>query len=100
SASIRIDERESGRLSGHMAFVDHRNRDVPNGRTESSFSVSRGQMDRLRAAIREARMFTLFPEFWRSANGDDICVDGMELIFERLDAEGYRFSTANAQCNA
>jgi hypothetical protein len=99
-ASIRIDERGVGLFEGHMIFVDPRDRSVPFGRTETRFSVSRAQMERLRAAIGEARMFTLYPEFWRSPNGDDICVDGMELIFERIDADGYRFSTANAQCNA
>lgn len=99
-ASIRIDESGSGHFDGYMVYLDPRDRSVPFGRTETRFPVSRAQMARLRAAIEAARMFTLYPEFWRSPDGDEICVDGMELIFERVDANGYRFSTANAQCNA
>jgi len=99
-ASIRIDESGSGRFDGYLVFVDRRDRSVPYGRRETRFPVSRAQMARLRAAIEAAHMFTLYPEFWQSRNANEICVDGMELIFERVDAVGYRFSTANAQCNA
>ena len=97
-ASIRIDESGIGRFNGHMVFVDPRDRAALLGRTETRFPVSRAQMGRLRAAIAAARMFTLYPEFWESR--DDICLDGMQLTFERVDSNGYRFSTANAQCNA
>jgi hypothetical protein len=97
--SIRIDERANGWLEGHVAFVDPRDRESPDGLTERYFSVSRARFDTLQRAFQRANLWHLYPEFY-PMTGDNICVDGMELIFERADANGYRFSTANAQCTA
>lgn len=97
--SIRIDERSNGWLEGHVAFVDPRDHSVPNGLTERYFTVGRARFDALRQTFERARLWHIYPEFYQMT-GDNICVDGMELIFERADANGYRFSTANAQCTA
>lgn len=95
--SMRIDERANGRLEGHLVFLNPRNRQVPHGRTESSFRVTRAQFDALRQSFERARLWSIYPEFHPIT---EVCIDGTEIIFERTDAEGYRFSDANAQCAA
>lgn len=98
---IRIDETASGGGRGRVliamparrggggdldAWVDH------------EFSVSRANMAALRALIDQAKMWQFDPqEHWVGAE-DDICLDGNQLVFERRDAAGYRFSEGNAQC--
>jgi hypothetical protein len=97
--SIRIDEHSGGWLEGHVAFRDPRDREVPDGLIERNFFVRRAQFEALGRAFQRANLWHLYPEFY-SMTGDNICVDGMEMIFEHVDANGYRFSTANAQCTA
>jgi hypothetical protein len=97
--SIRIDELASGRLAGHVTYIDPRARGSADGRTNRRFRVTRAQFDALQQQAQRARLWAIHPEFW-AFTSNDICIDGMELIFERVDANGYRFSTANAQCTA
>jgi len=47
-----------------------------------------------------ARLWTIYPEHWVNSDGNSICIDGEQLVFERTDSNGYRFSEANAQCTA
>jgi hypothetical protein len=100
-ASIRIDERDNGRLTGHLVFVRLDNKGHPRERNATPFRVSRAQWGALRQAVERARLWNIYPEFYGYGEGGElICIDGMQLIFERVDSNGYRFSTANAQCNA
>lgn len=94
---IRIDEKENGVGRGTMS---KRSRCPGRGPeyTVQSFRVSEQKMQEFRADIVKAKLWELFPEFWGSQ--DDICVDGEELYFERLNVYGYRISLANAQCTA
>jgi hypothetical protein len=102
SAMIRIDEREDGRFRGRALLIQRR-RDrrtgtlLPPETSELSFRPSAEQMRELRAKIVAAKLWRIYPQHWVN---DDICIDGEQLAFERLDAEGYRFSEANAQCTA
>jgi hypothetical protein len=99
-ASIRIDERENGKITGHLAMLDYERGSRGAGVvTETRFSVTRQQFEDLQRQIAQSALWSIYPEFY---NGDpnDICVNGEEIILERVDAKGYRFSTANAQCTA
>jgi hypothetical protein len=98
--AIRIDQGATGRLSGHLSLVDRHDHEDPDGRSERDFPVSRAQFAQLQRAVAAAPLWRHHPEFWQFTDDSNICVDGMELIFERMDAEGYRFANANAQCTA
>lgn len=98
--AIRIDQGATGRLSGHLALVDRHDHENPDGRAERDFPVSRAQFAQLQRTVAAARLWRHHPEFWQFTDDSNICIDGMELIFERIDADGYRFANANAQCTA
>jgi hypothetical protein len=97
--AIAIDELATGALRGRVVTVDRDERGEPVDRTVRTFRVTRAAFDSLQASIARTRLWHLYPEFWTLAEGE-ICLDGMDLVFERVDARGYRFSTANAQCTA
>jgi len=95
---IRIDEDLRGRFRGRALLIKRRggrSTDV----TERRFTPTIEQMAHLRAKITEAKLWTMYPEHWIGGE-NDICVDGEQMVFERADGEGYRFSEANAQCTA
>jgi hypothetical protein len=100
SVSIRIDQYPGGRLEGHVVYVDPRDRSIPFGRTTWRFAVPRARFEALQGQFREAGLWTIYPQFYSLTDPNAICLDGMELIFERAEADGYRFSNANAQCTA
>ncbi|MDB5677500.1 MAG: hypothetical protein JWM94_502 [Sphingomonas bacterium] len=101
-ALVRIDEKHDGSGIGRVALV---RRSDP-GRSldliadaDRTFRVSAKDMALLRTRIAAANLWSIGPEeHWYVK--DDICLDGEQLAFERLDADGYRFSEANAQCTA
>lgn len=98
--SIRIDERANGRLEGHLEIIELSDPASVRSRVERRFRVTRAQMESLRAAIDNAGLFRIHPQFWSLTDPDAICMDGMVMAFERVDAQGYRFGTANAWCDA
>ena len=98
--SIRIDESLDGSLLGHIAIRRRRDRIERDDVVRHRFRVSRDEFEALQRDIQQARLWTIYPQFWGMADPESICLDGMELVFERVDASGYRFATANAQCTA
>jgi hypothetical protein len=106
--SIRIDEDVNGRLVGRAKVVDTHTRPGYGRHSNSGrlsrrpgvFSVSRARMAALQAAMDRAQLFRINPQYWVLVDPDMICVDGEEMFFERLDARGYHFANANAQCTA
>lgn len=96
---IRIDERLSGKIRGTVQSRNRCKTDNPDEQFHQ-FSVNRSSMDELLLAFETAKLWEFYPEFWNSKDPQDICLDGEELIFERLNLVGYGFSTANAQCTA
>lgn len=102
-ALIRIDERPDGTGEGRVALV----RRASPGRSldliadvDRTFHVAAKDMASLHARIATAKLWRTGPEEHWPLNDGDICIDGEQLAFERLDAGGYRFSEANAQCTA
>lgn len=97
--SIRIDEHADGRVTGHVVVIDRsRGRRAPS-RTERGFRISRAAFERLRVQAAEAGLWSSHPQFWEP-DPQTICIDGIELLFERADAQGYRLGVTNAQCSA
>ncbi|MGN6819472.1 MAG: hypothetical protein ACTHJR_12450 [Sphingomonas sp.] len=97
---IRIDQKANGEGVGRIAIVRRagRGRDLV-ADVDRTFLVAARDMAALHEAIVVAKLWTTGPEeHW--VVKDDICLDGEQLIFERADADGYRFSEANAQCTA
>jgi hypothetical protein len=96
--ALRIDERPDGTIRGTAVTVERgggmwqaRDRDV------SRFRVTRAQMDELEHLLADATLWQHHPEFWGAG---EVCGDGLEMVFERVDANGYRFAEANAPCTA
>lgn len=98
--SIRIDERRDGSLEGHIAILGRRDRLHREDPVRHGFSVTREEFEALQQEIRQARLWEIYPQFWVMSDPENLCIDGMELMFERVDASGYRFAHANAQCTA
>lgn len=99
--SLRIDEREDGSLAGTAVSVRRGTRGggySVRSRKVTHFAVSRQQMDELDAEFAKLDMWKFERGSW--ADPDDICVDGLEMVFERADAAGYRHAHANAACDA
>jgi hypothetical protein len=96
--AVRIDTDASGRTSGSFTRMEwvERGWEVAERRR---FSVSPARLAALDDAIERAGIWKIQPEFWQTPEGE-ICVDGVMMIMERVDARGYRFSEANAQCSA
>ena len=93
---VRIDEDLRGRFKGRALLVKTRG-GQPADISEFPFAPTQEQMDELRAKIGAAKLWSLYPEHWIN---DDICVDGEQMVFEKVDQQGYHFSEANAQCTA
>lgn len=96
---IRIDELPSRRILGIVKSRNRCQRNEPNEQLRR-FTVNRIAIDDLLAAFKRAQMWEIYPEFWGSKDPQEICLDGEELIFEKLTERGVGFSTANAQCTA
>lgn len=100
---IRIDEKANGEAIGRVALVRPanvwpRSTDLI-ALSDRVFRVSASDMTVLRERIAAAKLWSLGPEeHWGS--GDEICIDGEQIVFERRDDTGYRFSEANAHCTA
>ena len=96
--SIRIDERAKGRRIGRLVLTGwYRGAQLDEVR---SFRPSSKAMRELDDLIAKSDLWSISPEHYVLKDGDDICVDGEQLVFERTDARGYRIASANAQCNA
>jgi hypothetical protein len=100
---IRLDERTDGRISG---VVKTR---VRCGRGRSTldkavpvivrkFSAKATNLDSIDTAMADATMFKYYPEFWIDKDLDAMCLDGIQLVFERRNNAGFGISTSNAQC--
>ena len=102
-ALIRIDEKANGEGVGRVAIVRPaarwpRSRDLV-ADVDRTFRVSAEDMKALHDQIAATKLWNLVPqEHWVSNDPNDICIDGEQLVFERLDAGGYRLSEGNAQC--
>ncbi|MGV3770566.1 MAG: hypothetical protein ACO1NM_11095 [Sphingobium phenoxybenzoativorans] len=96
---IRLDVRPDGRIRGKLRLVTMSwDNDGLVIDTDRAFHVRNADMENLRTRIIDARLWNVRPqEHWVN---DEICVDGEQLVFERLNADGYSFSEANAQCTA
>lgn len=90
-AIIRIDRDASG--AGHGVLIRGDGHGV---RARRFFQVEREDLERLDALMAQPPLFQQFPEIWEGG----VCIDGVEVVIERLNAEGYRFSEANVVCAA
>lgn len=99
---IRIDEHRSGRATGRVVLAQRTREGLDLiADVDRSFRVSAAQLAALRTRIAAAQLWKVAPqEHWASKDEVDICLDGEQLVFERVDTLGYRFSEANAQCTA
>lgn len=95
---IRIDVLPNGRGLGTVITSFH-NRNNSFNDERGVFVVSKTKMKELRTAITGAQLWKWPRQGWRM-DPNDICIDGEELLFERVDASGYRAAAANAQCTA
>ncbi len=98
-ATISIDRRSEGAI-GTLTRADRAGGYEWAIHEQRRFPVSANQLAQLDALIAASRLWRNNPEFWVLTDPDAICIHGVELVLERANAEGYRFSSANAQCTA
>ena len=94
---FRIDVRYDGSARGIAKSWNRCRAGTPF--SEERFRLKTHELVQLNAAFERASLWRFRNQAWTSPEGD-ICVDGELMTFERLDASGYRFAEANAQCEA
>lgn len=100
SVAIRIDVLRNGRGLGTV-LTSYRNVNGSRNEERGVFVVSAAKMKQLHAAIADAQLWKSPRQSWSlPAGSNDICIDGEEMLFERVDVSGYRVAGANAQCEA
>ena len=99
-ALIRIDRNADGSASGFLLRGERDARYRWTIREERRFAVSQPELRELDALIAQSPLWQTYPEYWVFTNPDDLCIDGVVLALERVNADGYRISQANAQCTA
>jgi hypothetical protein len=98
---IRLDEAESGKVRGWIKSRDVCGRGSTKVVRTRTFVAERSELRELDGLFAAAGMFREYPEIWTiDASSDTICVDGIDLLFERRNAEGYGASLANYPCTA
>ncbi len=99
--TIRLDEAADGKVTGRFKSRDDCPHHADRARTNRSFSSSSADIGELNELIVEAGMFREAMQIWtRQEDPNSICVDGIGLMFERRDSEGYRVTLANKPCTA
>jgi hypothetical protein len=99
--SIRLDESEDGIVKGSFKSRDDCPRDADGEKSRSSFSATSEELRELDRLADKAGMFDEAVQIWPfPKDTNTICVDGVQLMFERLDANGYRVAIANYPCSA
>jgi hypothetical protein len=99
---IRIDETAGGRRIGYVRVVLPRwaqgAGDEPTI-VDDGFGVRDADYKELLELIDKSDLWTIYPEFWvLKPSSGEICIDGEPIVFERVNAQGYRYSEGNAQC--
>jgi len=94
---VRMDQNLHGDALVTVKSWNRCKRDEPY--SERVTHIPAAEMVELEAAARRARLWETSPQFWRT-DDDAICVDGEEMIFERLITSGYSVAQANAHCEA
>jgi hypothetical protein len=99
---IRVDLARSGIVRGSASYRNKcgRTAGARSQVTFDDFRAREAEFVELVDAIRSAGLFQKPHEVWTLVDPQTICVDGNQLLFERLDQEGYVTSAANAQCGA
>lgn len=92
SWSVRLEQSRDGRWTGFLR--EHTGRRL---NPERRFKVSAAEMAELRALIARSGLWEIYPQFWNE-DPDDFCLDGVTVIFERVDASGYRYAQGNSPC--
>jgi len=94
SWSIRLDRTPEGRWTGY--FREHTGRHLGGVKR---FEVTGADVAELIRLIDDAGLWRVYPQFWVSDDGpNEICIDGITVVFERSSASGYGYSEGNAQC--
>lgn len=96
--AVRLDQLSDGSARGQVSFVELRSRTRILATSRRRFRVSKAEMQELNALVENAALWKSYPEFWVLKDDEAICLDGMQVILERVDARGYKFSESNAQC--
>ena len=97
SWGVELDQRANGRVVGVLR--EHNGRYVSE---ETTFAVRAADFEALQALVAEAGLWSSYPQFYVEAEtapgSGEICLDGLTVVLERVDARGYRYSEGNAQC--
>lgn len=96
--AVRLDEHRDGRITGHVVALT-RNENGIVDREVRSVNVARADYEALERLAARAQLWAVNRQ--RYISGDEgICLDGIEMMFERADAQGYRVASANSACTA
>lgn len=98
-ATIRIDRTTEG-ATGTLTRADLNGANRWTIHEQRRFTITGAELAELDALIAASRLWRTYPEFWVLTDPEAICIHGVELVLERANSDGYRFSAANAQCTA
>jgi len=101
--AIRIDTKASGETTGYFTLVrPSHNERQPEIRERRTFTVTASDLATFNQLIDESMLWRIYPQHWVSSEAQissgTVCIDGVQLIMERVTDLGYRYSEGNAIC--
>ncbi|GGY92403.1 hypothetical protein [Novosphingobium colocasiae] len=97
---IRLDEHSSGKVSGTYIRIYKSNRAL-RLREKRGFAISRPAFEALKSEAAQKGILNLPRQGWElSSDPETICMDGEDVLIERVDARGYYATGGNSWCSA
>jgi hypothetical protein len=90
---IRLEQESAGQWRGYF-----RHHDGEELLALQRFTVKDADVADLQALIAKAKLWRIYPQFFVLDDPKGFCIDGETIVFEKVDAEGYRYAEGNAQC--
>jgi hypothetical protein len=93
---VRFDERPDGSVRGEAKVENRCHRDEPC--EAHDFRLQRSQFAQVKAAMAKAGLWEHPISYWTTYNRETICIDGIDVTFERRDAQDFRMDQSNVWC--
>ena len=94
---IRFGEQGDGSARGEVKVWNGCHKDEPY--ESHSFRFDKLAFAPLKEAMAEARLWQRPATYWGSQDEDTICIDGIDVTYERRDLLDYRMDRANVWCS-
>jgi len=94
---VRFDEHKDGSVRGEVKTWNKCHSDEPY--EAHGFQLTASKFAPVKAAMTKADLWTRAATYWTVQSKDLICIDGIDVTFERRDALDYRMDQSNVWCS-